>query len=75
MTRKRKSTLDNRHQQATVSMLPGETREPRTQYEIELEDRLQCALREVCEALLEVSDPNEADDGLVNLKLASDLTH
>jgi len=75
MTRKRKSTADNRHEQATVSVLPPETREPRTQYEIELEARMQCALREVCEALLEASDPDEADDVMVTLKLASELTH
>ena len=75
MTRKRKSTADNRHEQATVSVLPRETCEPRTQYEIELEDRMQCALREVREALLEASDTDEAGDVMVNLKLASQLTH
>ncbi len=75
MTRKRKSTSHNPDEQATVGMLPRETRESHTQYEIELEDRMQCALREVCEALLEASDPNKADDAMVNLKLASELTH
>ncbi|MDQ3257291.1 MAG: hypothetical protein M3R15_25960 [Acidobacteriota bacterium] len=74
MTRKRNPTSLNRQQQATVGVLSGETRELRTQHEIELEDRLQCALREVCEALLEASDPDETECSVVNLKLASELT-
>lgn len=75
MTRKRKSTSHNRHEQATVGVLPREKYESCTQYEIELEDRMQCALREVREALLEASEPDEADHVMVNLKLASELTH
>ncbi len=74
MTRKRNPTPLNRHQQATVGVLSHQECEPRTQHEIELEDRLQCALREVCEALLEASDPDEAECSMVNLKLASELT-
>lgn len=75
MTRKRKSTSHNCHEQATGGVLPREKCEPRTQYEIELEDRMQCALREVREALLEASYRDEADHVMVNLKLASELTH
>ncbi len=75
MTRKRKSIAHNRHhQQATAGVLPDDECELRTQHEIELEDRLHCALREVCEALLEASDQDQAECAMVNLKLASELT-
>ncbi|MDQ3754540.1 MAG: hypothetical protein M3371_07405 [Acidobacteriota bacterium] len=75
MTRKRKSTSHNCQEQAIVGVSPREKCAPRTQHEIELKDRMQCALREVREALLEASDPDDGDDARVNLKLVSELTH